>query len=111
MRLIHPEIVDISYAASAPLLLYSQSTDQYGYYEIVSTSAERSAAGCSEAVKTALMDVVSEIMAAGPAFSSVAERIGLCKDKIPDYIDSAELMAQESMMIIEDTFADANMGK
>ena len=111
MRLVHPEIVDIAYAASAPLLLYSQSTDQYGYYEIVSASAEKSAAGCAQAVKTALMDVVSEIMAAGANFATVAERIGLCKDTIPKYIDSAELFAQESMMIVEDTFADANMDK
>ena len=111
MRLVHPEIVDIAYAASAPLLLYSQSTDQYGYYEIVSSSAEKSAPGCAQAVKTALMDVVSEIMAAGADFASVAERIGLCKETIPEYIDSAELFAQESMMIVEDTFADANMDK
>ena len=111
MRLVHPEIVDIAYAASAPLLLYSQSTDQYGYYEIVSASAEKSAPGCAQAVKTALMDVVSEIMAAGADFATVAERIGLCKETIPEYIDSAELFAQESMMIVEDTFADANMDK
>lgn len=111
MRLVHPEIVDIAYAASAPLLLYSQSTDQYGYYEIVSASAEKSAAGCAQAVKTALMGVVSEIMTAGAEFANVAERIRLCKGTIPDYIDSAELFAQESMMIVEDTFADANMDK
>ena len=111
MRLVHPEIVDIGYAASAPLLLYSQSTDQYGYYEIVSASAEKSASGCAQAVKTALADVVSEIMVAGADFATVAERIGLCKDTIPKYINSAELFAQESMMIVEDTFADANMDK
>ena len=57
------------------------------------------------------MDVVSEIMAAGADFANVAERIGLCKDTMPEYIDSAELFAQESMMIVEDTFADANMDK
>jgi len=111
MRLVHPEIVDIAYAASAPLLLYSQSTDQNGYYEIVSASAEKSAPGCARAVKTALVGVVSEIMAAGADFANIAGRIGLCTETIPDYIDSAEMFAQEAMMIVEDAFADANMVK
>ena len=112
MRLVHPEIVDIGYASSAPLLLYSQDTDQYGYYEVVTKSADISVAGCADAVKSTLMTVASAIMQHGgdsDSFKDVAARMGICTDSIPEYITSAQLFAQESMMIIEDTFADANM--
>jgi len=108
MRLVHPEIVDIGYAASAPLLLYSQAADQFGYYEVVSRSAERSSPGCAFAVKTALRDVVDEIVES-ENFMDVASKIGICTDTVPEYITTPEIFAQEAMMIVEDTFADANM--
>ena len=36
LRLAHPDYADMSYASSAPLKLYDQSTDQNVYYDIVS---------------------------------------------------------------------------
>ena len=112
MRLVHPDIVDIGYASSAPLLLYSQDADQYGYYEVVTKSADVASPGCADAVKSTLMTVVDDIIQEGRdsgKFDDVAARMGICIDTIPAYITSAEMFAQESMMIVEDTFSDANM--
>ena len=36
LRLVYPDYADMSYASSAPLKLYDQSTDQNVYYDIVS---------------------------------------------------------------------------
>ena len=36
LRVVHPDYADASYASSAPLKLYDQSTDQNVYYDIVS---------------------------------------------------------------------------
>jgi hypothetical protein len=58
MRFVHPDFVDIAYAASAPLSLYSQELDPNAYYEKVTDSAERASAGCPAAIKATLVDIV-----------------------------------------------------
>lgn len=44
-RLAYADFVDISYASSAPLKLYDQSTNQNVYYDIVTKAAERESEG------------------------------------------------------------------
>jgi hypothetical protein len=46
MRLRYPAVVDIGYAASAPMRFYSQEVEQNAYYEIITNSANRALAGC-----------------------------------------------------------------
>lgn len=38
MRIVHPDIVDISYAASAPIGFYSQEVHQFEYYDHLTLS-------------------------------------------------------------------------
>merc|ERR1719223_903602 len=53
MRLRYPAVVDMAYAASAPLKFYTQQVGQYDYYTKVTESAEKAVAGCSHAVRLA----------------------------------------------------------
>ena len=53
-RLHYPQVVDISYASSAPLKLYDQTASQYVYYDIVTQAAERLSPGCADAVSSSL---------------------------------------------------------
>lgn len=108
-RLLYPEYVDIAYASSAPLKLYSKEASPWGYYEIITQAAERSSPGCSAAVKQTLTEVGDTIRST-PDFSHLAyDRLNVCPGSIPAYIDNSDLFAQELTQIVETSFADANM--
>ena len=107
-RLVYPNFVDISYASSAPLKLYDQSTDQNVYYDIVTQAAERESEGCAHAVKTALEEASEEILQAS-SIEDVATRLKLCLDTIPDYITTLETLKEDLMMAVGFTFADYDM--
>lgn len=107
-RLVYPNFVDISYASSAPLKLYDQSTDQNVYYDIVTRAAERESEGCAHAVKTALEEASNEILQAS-SIEDVATRLKLCLDTIPDYITTLETLKEDLMMAVGFTFADYDM--
>ena len=57
MRARYPAVVDVAYAASAPMLFYSQQVDQAAYYARVTASAESARAGCSGAVRDGMLAV------------------------------------------------------
>jgi pimeloyl-ACP methyl ester carboxylesterase len=109
MRFVHPDLVDIAYAASAPLSLYSQELDPNAYYEKVTDSAERASAGCPAAIKATLLDIVEELKDTTVPFQDTAKRMGVCLQTIPDYITTNEVFSQEIMMIVGCNFADFNM--
>lgn len=108
MRLLYPDVVDIGYGSSAPLRLYSQQADQFSYFDIVTSSAEKASTGCAAAVRDTLDEVDSAIRS-NPNFTEVATKLNICKGSIPAYIDSNELFSEEIMQIVADTFADLNM--
>eukprot|EP00978_Attheya_sp_CCMP212_P012735 scaffold31863_cov37-Attheya_sp.AAC.4 len=115
MRFVHPEAVDIGYASSAPLMLYSHLVPQEVYYDVVTKSAERSVPGCASAVRQGLESVKNTITPTpdselGVTFKYAAGRMGVCVDKIPAYIDSNGLFRDELFMLVTETFADYNMG-
>lgn len=107
-RLVYPDVVDIGYAASAPLLLYSQEASQFGYYDIVTKSAEQASPGCAVSVKHVLSEIDHAVRTAKD-FHSIAEKLSMCKHSIPPYIDNNALFSEEVMQIIADAFADMNM--
>ena len=108
MRLLYPDIVDIAYGSSAPMRLYSQEADQFGYYDIVTSSADKASPGCAAAVTDTLNEVDVAIRS-NPDFSKIAAKLNICKGSIPKYIDSNDLFSEEIMQIVADTFADLNM--
>ena len=104
MRLRYPAIVQIAYAASAPLLFYTQTVDQYAYYKVITESAERSLTGCPEKVRSAL-EIIFE---SGYSIQTIATNLKLCS--IPDYIlNDPSLFASELIQIVAVQFANLNM--
>ncbi|MGK3749919.1 MAG: hypothetical protein ACI8RD_002217 [Bacillariaceae sp.] len=111
MRTVHSDIVDIAYAASAPMKFYDQTVGVNDYYDHITDVAESSSPGCSNDVRTTLATVSAEIQKAGDdGFHSVAKAIGICNYTIPTYVDTSRIFQDELMMIVGYTFANYNMG-
>lgn len=109
MRLLYPHYIDMAYASSAPLLLYSKQASPWGYYDMITEAADRASPGCSVATKKALTEVEA-ILSNTSDFKALAyDRLNVCPGSIPAYIDSGALFAQELIQIIETSFADSNM--
>lgn len=111
MRLRYPHIVDIGYASSAPLLLYSMEADQFGYFEIVTHTTEEASPGCSEAVRSTLAEVDNALRSSNHQdyFSIGHEQLNICPGSIPPYIQSGGILSEELIMLVATTFADMNM--
>ena len=125
-RILFPGIVDMAYAASAPMGFYSQETDRFAYYDHITAVAEDTLPGCSKAVKSALLKVRDRIRQTHSVneLKSVATEVGICEGSIPDYIfengnsEESDLngndfetttMEEELMMVVAYTFANDNM--
>ena len=111
MRLHYPDVVDIGYASSAPLLLYSMEADPNGYYDVVTRTAEQASPGCADAVRTTLAEVDEALRGSSDLhYLGIAhEKLNICRGSIPQYIQSSEVLSEELMMIIGTSFADMNM--
>lgn len=107
MRLLHPDVVDIGYASSAPLHIYAQSVDQYAYYNKITAIAERSSAGCAEAVKKTTEELVQALQVT--SFKKLAAKMKICLDKLPDYINTNQIFTEAVTFIIGFKFADFTM--
>jgi len=104
MRLRYPAVVDIGYAASAPMKFYTQEVGEFDYYQVVTDSAEKAVSGCSDAVRAAMTALV------GLSKEEAIEALDLCTP-LPDYLASAddETFFQELSMVFMYTFAGLNM--
>lgn len=109
MRLRYPAVVDIAYAASAPMRFYSQQVGEYAYYQKVTQSAEAAVPGCGGAVRSGL-DAVRAL----PNKSEAVKELNLCSP-LPAYLQgddaaTTKLFFEELTMVVMYTFADLNMG-
>jgi hypothetical protein len=110
MRFAHSDVVDISYASSAPFHLYSHHVDQGAYYEKVTATADQASPGCADAVRTALLAAQEDIVTSKDSLlQDVAVKYGVCKGSVPDYIKTTDIFSQELMLIIATHFANGNM--
>jgi hypothetical protein len=109
MRLHYSDVIDIGYASSAPLLLYSMDAGQFGYMERVTKVADKASPGCSDAVRKTLTEVDEAIRASHDFAEFAYTKLNVCRGTLPKYIDSSDLLSKETMMIVEYTMADANM--
>jgi hypothetical protein len=125
MRFVHADVVDISYASSAPLNLYSHHVNPYVYYEKVTHEAERASPGCSKAVRNVLQAVRDDLYDLPPPSGNddeddatvvpvaedddVAKRYGLCPGSIPHYIRDGRTLADELIFVVATHFAEYNM--
>lgn len=109
-RVVYPHKVDMAYAASAPMGFYAQQVNQYEYYDLITKVAEDTLPGCADVVRSALLQVKSTILEMGYDEST----LGICVGSTPSYLnpstkDGLEFLIDELMMVIEYTFANANM--
>lgn len=107
MRFVHPEVVDMSYASSAPLKLYDQSMGQYVYFDHITNVTDRDSPGCKEA-QLSTMEQLSDALEDMP-IRKAAKKMGLCYNNIPDYIDNKALFAETIAMMVSMSWADFNM--
>eukprot|EP00929_Paragymnodinium_shiwhaense_P003639 TRINITY_DN104227_c0_g1_i1.p1 TRINITY_DN104227_c0_g1~~TRINITY_DN104227_c0_g1_i1.p1 ORF type:complete len:523 (-),score=69.49 TRINITY_DN104227_c0_g1_i1:146-1714(-) len=106
MRLRYPAVVDMAYAASAPMKFYTQQVEQLEYYDRVTRSAERSLAGCPAAVKKAFLAV--DAFFANASVEEISERFSVCKP-LPETAKTAAVLADDLLFLAEQTFANLNM--
>ena len=105
-RFRFPDVIDMSYAASAPMYFYAQQVQQNAYYEHISKIAEEAFPGCSLAVRDVLSYFVSFVE---DSPSIEAEKIGVCKGTMPSYIKTKNDFVNEVVMMVGYTFANYNM--
>ena len=109
IRIVHPDVVDIAYAASAPLKFYAQLVQQDAYYDHITYVAEKASSGCASAVSHSLYKVQELLFNESHSFEDMANDIGICPDSLPTYINTSKTFAEELFMIIGYTFANYNM--
>lgn len=104
MRLRYPGVVDIGYAASAPMRFYSQMVDTNSYYKVVTESAKRAVPGCDDAVRGTIA-----LFLGTPVADAVA-KLNLCSGQLPPYMRSDEaVFYAEFNMLFMVQFANLNM--
>mmetsp|Transcript_58686 Transcript_58686/g.143524 ORF Transcript_58686/g.143524 Transcript_58686/m.143524 type:complete len:569 (-) Transcript_58686:315-2021(-) len=116
MRLTHPEIVDISYATSAPLNLYSHGVDDKTYFDYVTEVADKAVPGCAAAVKTTMTEFHDWAVDTtdGLTLDQKKSMVQICPLGVPQYIyddkNPIEMWWTEVDEIISAQFAESNMG-
>jgi hypothetical protein len=105
LRIVHGDFVDISYASSAPLYMYARQDDQYIYYDIVTSAADRISPGCSHAVRTTMDEMVATVDSTD-TLKEAAKTMGICTDSIPKYMKSPAMLREAIIQIASYAFAD-----
>lgn len=106
-RLVRPDVVDMAYAASAPMKFYAQQVPQHAYYTHIAEVANAIVPGCAGAVRETLGAVPQAV-----STHVAASQIGVCEGTLPDYLKDAsiEYFWEEVFMMVAYTFANHNMG-
>lgn len=107
MRFVYPDVVDMSYASSAPLKLYDQSMNQYVYFDYVTQVAEEASPGCAHAYRSTLVNAKEALKRS--SIQTAAKKMGICHHKIPKYIATPDTFANEITMMVGFSNADFNM--
>ena len=109
-RLLFPQVVDMAYAASAPMKFYAQLTDVNAYYDHITAVAEKASPGCASVVREALDTVNNLILgSSNDSIDELAVELGFCSGSVPAYIDSVQTFADEIFMIFGYSTANDNM--
>lgn len=116
MRLTHPELVDIAYATSAPLHLYSHGVDDKTYFDYVTEVADKAVPGCAAAVKKTMTEFHDWAVDTtnGLTLDQKKSMIQICPLGVPQYIyddeNPMEMWWTEVDEIVTAQFAESNMG-
>jgi Serine carboxypeptidase S28 len=111
-RLLFPYVVDMAYAASAPMKFYAQQVTQDAYYDHITGATDRAFPGCAQVVRTSLDDVADFYRHdAAAQFADDASKVGICEGTVPEYClqGDADGFVNELVMMAGYTFANMNM--
>ncbi|KAI2495007.1 Serine carboxypeptidase S28 [Fragilaria crotonensis] len=116
-RLRFPDIVDMAYAASAPMLFHSQQVSELGgaaaYYDHITVVADRTRPNCANHVRQTLSMVQYVLLHELPDTLENVEHmvvaLGFCRQSQPEYVRTMSMLGEELMMIVAYTFANDNM--
>eukprot|EP00547_Thalassionema_nitzschioides_P016045 CAMPEP_0194232832 /NCGR_PEP_ID=MMETSP0158-20130606/1045_1 /TAXON_ID=33649 /ORGANISM="Thalassionema nitzschioides, Strain L26-B" /LENGTH=578 /DNA_ID=CAMNT_0038965647 /DNA_START=8 /DNA_END=1744 /DNA_ORIENTATION=+ len=111
MRLYYPNVVDIAYASSAPLLMdHEGGVNTNAYLEKVSKVADKAVPGCSKATHDTLQQLNDWVLNARQSgnLDKIARRLGICPNGIPLDITSREILNEELVMIVAAKYAQSN---
>lgn len=117
MRIVHPDIVDISYAASAPVGFYSQQVHQFEYYDHITLVADKASPGCAGDIRSTLLDGLHPLfhnITSSDDLDKLASILGICQKTVPMYITDnvasiGRALFEELIMVVAYTFANYNM--
>jgi hypothetical protein len=110
MRLNYGHVIDIAYAASAPMLLNAHRPDANynAYFDHVSNVAENAWPGCRQGTKQTLKELYHAILQSN--VKNMSHKLDICYDRIPQYMKSSiRVFATELMQLVVSISADANM--
>lgn len=116
LRFRYPEVIDGSYASSAPLELYSQEVESAAYFDKITSVADEVSGGCSDAVRSTLYAVRETLYSefgdnVNHDILDAAKTIGFCPSIFPSYIQDIEDFVSETIQyLVPAIFADFNMG-
>lgn len=111
LRFLYDDYIDIGYASSAPLELYSQVVNSDAYFNKVTEVADIASPGCANAVRSTLYAVRDDLLANYSTVHDAAEALGFCTDNFPAYIkDVPEFVSEVVIYLVPAIFADFNMG-
>ncbi|KAL3928964.1 MAG: hypothetical protein SGBAC_012414 [Bacillariaceae sp.] len=110
LRFRFPDVVDIGYAASAPLDLYAQNVSPAAYFDKVSEVADVASPGCANAVRDTLFAAKAELLTYYTSVEEAADATGFCGESFPDYVqDIPEFVSETITYLVPAVFADFNM--
>lgn len=111
-RLRFPHVVDMAYAASAPVQFYAQQVHAHEYYDHISHVAETCLRGCAGAVKSTLTVLAEQYksLSSRQQIQQAASSLGYCPESVPMYMTTnGQKFQEELFMIVGYTFANDNM--
>ena len=110
MRQSYSNVIDIAYAASAPMILnaHHQDADTNAYFDHVSDVADRAWPRCAEGIRKTLKELHLDIFHSD--IERISRNLGLCQGSIPEYMTaSPKVFATELSQLVVSVSADANM--
>lgn len=111
LRFRFPEIIDISYAASAPLNVHAQIVEPEAYFDRITEVAENAVPGCANAVRETVYAARDELSSDYTSVAAAAEATGFCSHTFPDYMSNIhEFISETITYLVPAVFADFNMG-
>ena len=118
-RIIHPDVFDMAYAASAPVRFYTQQVSPpSAYYDHIANVADQAVPGCRAGVQIALRQVQQWIIPNNDDDDDNNNNnfdpsdVGVCPGTVPEYaarLPSSTTFWDELHMMIGYTFANMNM--